>query len=301
MSSNLQFNDLANAVKASYDGRDASFHSRIDYWIEYFGDRDITKIKSEDVEDGIDALIRRGKNRSINKRQDGKITPTLVNIGTELSPSSVNRYVSTLGSCFKRLKRMRLLPRGYVSPMRGVERQSEGPGRTLTVTVEDVKRLIAACRVSRNRNLSGLVAMACTTGWRLGSLQQLRWRDIDLERGTADVPRTKNGTPHRAVLLEWVVTELKQLKPARTEPNDLVFGSKDFRRSWWKALERSNLPTSWTFHHCRHIAASILAQSGASVPVIMSCLNHKTPTMALRYSHLNTDTLRENMGRAWSC
>jgi integrase len=62
---------------------------------------------------------------------------------------------------------------------------------------------------------------------------------------------------------------------------------------------KADLPEDWTFHHCRHIAASILAQSGASVVTIMQALNHKTPLMAMRYSHLNVDSLRESIGRAW--
>jgi len=38
--------------------------------------------------------------------------------------------------------------------------------------------------------------MAFTTGLRLGALQGLRWRDVDLDKGRAFVERTKNGRPH---------------------------------------------------------------------------------------------------------
>jgi len=141
--------------------------------------------------------------------------------------------------------------------------------------------------------------MACTTGWRVGNLQTLKWRDLDLKAGYADAQRTKNGTPHRCVLLPWVVAEVIRIKPKDASPDDLVFGKSQFGKTWKTALRLANLP-DWTFHHCRHIAASILAQSGASVPVIMSALNQKSPSMALRYSHLNTATLRENLTRAWA-
>lgn len=291
------FSTLAEAVVAGYTGRDPSFRARMGFWISIFGDRPVTALTTDDVEDGIDALVKRGKHK-VTSWGTGKpaiITPT----GKPLAPSSVNRYVSTLGSAFKEMKRLRLLPRGFVNPMRGVGRQGEGEGRTVTVTVEDVKRLVAACRVSRNRKLAALVAMACTTGWRLGSLQALKWQDVDLRAGTADTLRTKNGSPHRAPLLPWVVDELKRMKPGQAQPGDLVFGARNFKRSWVTALKLADLPQDWTFHHCRHIAASILAQSGASVVTIMQALNHKTPLMAMRYSHLNTDALRESLGRAW--
>ncbi len=294
--SKLAFDTLAEAAIAAYTGRDQSFASRTRFWISQFGDRDITTITTDDIEDGIDALMKRGKYQV--KAWGPRKAPSLEATGEPLAPSSVNRYISTLGTVFKDLKKLRLLPRGFVNPMRGVGRLGEGEGRIVQVTVNDVMRLVAAARVSRNRKLAALTAMACTTGWRLGTLQALKWREIDLKAGHADTQRTKNGTPHRTPLLPWVVDELKRMRPEQAQPDDLVFGAGNFKKAWETALKRADLP-EWTFHHCRHIAASILAQSGASVVTIMQALNHKTPLMAMRYSHLNTDALRESLGRAW--
>ena len=292
----LSFSDMALAVVSSYTGRDRSFAARVDYWVSFFGHRDITLITTDDVEDGVDALVKRGKIKVLT-------TPTGVTktvTGAPLSPSTINRHVACLGTVFKELKRRRLLPRGFASPMRGVTRMEEGAGRTLTVTLDDVRRLVAACRVSRNRKLAALVAMACTTGWRKGTLQSLTWGQINLAEGFADTARTKNGTAHRTPLLAWVIKELVIVKPDFATDKTEVFGTKNFDRAWQNALKLADLPADWTFHHCRHIAASILAQSGASVVTIMQALNHKTPLMAIRYSHLNTDSLRESLGRAWS-
>jgi integrase len=290
------FSDMAQAIVASYTGRDPSFAARVDYWVNLFGHTDITTITTDDVEDGIDALVKRGKIKVLTTSSG--VTKTLT--GEPLSSSTVNRHVACLGTVFKELKRKRLLPRGFISPMRGVSRMEEGAGRTLTVSIEDVKRLVAACRISRNRKLAAIVAFACTTGWRKGTIQSLTWGQINLVNGYADTSRTKNGTPHRTPLLPWVVNELTRIKPQFATDNDEVFGDKNFDRAWHNALKLADLPEEWTFHHCRHIAASILAQSGASVVTIMQALNHKTPLMAIRYSHLNTDSLRESLGRAWA-
>lgn len=292
---NLSFADLANATVAAHSGRDGAFVSRVKFWVEFFGDRDITTITADDVEDGIDALMQRGKIKIQTTREGVKYLPT----DKPLAPATVNRYVACLGTIFRELRRRRLLPRGYQSPTRGVGRLEAGEGRTLTVTVEDVKRLVAACRVSRNRKLAAIVAMACTTGWRKGTLQSLKWGAVNLKEGYADTLRTKNGTPHRTPLLPWVVEELRRIKSPMAGDNDFVFGPGNFSRAWENALKLADLPP-WTFHHCRHIAASILAQSGASVVTIMQALNHKTPMMAMRYSHLNVEALRDSVGRAWS-
>lgn len=300
MQSSRHFRDLAEAVVASYSGRDQGFYPRIRFWIDFFGDKPVEEITTDDVEDGIDALTRRGKQRVVTRPVKGGVARvSIVDTGERLSDASINRYISALGSCFKALRRLRLLPRGFANPILGVGRLSENVGRTLHVTVDDVRRLVAACRVSRNAKLAALVSMGCTTGWRLSTLQALRWDDIDLAAGLADTSRTKNGTPHRAVLLEWVLAELKRIRPIHPAPGEPVFGSGDFRKAWTTALRRADLPCTWTFHHCRHIAASVLAQSGASVITIMQALNHKSPNMAMRYSHLNTASLRESLGRAW--
>lgn len=296
----LSFADLAHAALAAYSGRDPSFHNRVQYWIDFFGDKDITTITTDDIEDGVDALLRRGKlHPQPSRLPDGSRIINLVPTGQPLSGATVNRNVANLGTIFKELRRMRLLPRGFQSPMRGVSRHSEGESRTVNVTVDDVHRLVATARVSRNKQLSALVAMACTTGWRKSNLLNLRWGQVDMKQGFADAETSKNGTPHRIPLLPWVIDELKRIRPLHPAPQDRVFKDMTFRKAWETALLRADLPLHWTFHHCRHIAASILAQSGASVVAIQQVLNHKTPLMAMRYSHLNTQSLRENLTRAW--
>ncbi len=292
---NLSFRDIANAVIAAYTGRDPSFAARVQFWIDRFDAREINSLTTDDIEDGIDALAQRKKTKVLTIRGG------IQHVATDklLAPSTVNRYSACLGTVFKDARRMRLLPRGFSTPMRGITRMEEGQGRSLTVTVEDVKRLVAACRVSRNRKLAALVAMACTTGWRRGTLHALTWGQINLKEGYADAARTKNGQPHRTPILPWVCDELRQIRPAKAADADLVFGVHNINKAWETALIRADLPADWTFHHCRHIAASILAQSGASVVTIMQALNHKTPMMAMRYSHLNVDSLRDSIGKAW--
>jgi integrase len=303
MATSHSFSYLAQVVIAAYSGRDQSFPKRLQFWIDHFAHRMVSELTTDDIEDGIDALITRGKLRTHTTCAPQKPSTGISSIvvtGDPLSPTTVNRYIATLGTMFKELRRMRLLPRGFVNPIRGVQRQPEGQGRTLNVTVDDVRRLIAACHVSRNRKLAAMTAFACTTGWRRGNIQALRWGDLNLDAGTADTQRTKNGTPHRTVLLPWVVKELKNIRPLNPEPGEAVFGQSTFKKAWQTALARADLPTEWTFHHCRHIAASVLAQSGASVVTIMQCLGHKTPMMALRYSHLNVDSMRDSLGKAWA-
>ena len=117
----MSFSDCANAVVAGYDGLDNAFAIRIAIWVDFFAKRDLTTITADDIEDGIDALIRRGKI---------KVTTTGSGVRREasyrpLANATINRYVASLGTLFKQPKKRRLLPRRFVSPMRGVGRLEE--------------------------------------------------------------------------------------------------------------------------------------------------------------------------------
>lgn len=293
----MTFSDLARGIVATYQGRVPDFPRMVDFWIGQFNERKVSTLTNSDVEDGLDALMQRGRLKAINRRDGNPVE--IVQTGEPLSPATVNRHLSALGSIFKAARRMRLLPRGYITPTRGVGRMNEGPGRTVTVTPQDIHRLVDAARLSRNRKLAALIAVAATTGLRLGSLQSVTWADVNLKDGFIDIERTKNGTPHRAVLLPWVITEMNRMRPTLPLPQEPVFPQGRIMRSLRTALLRAGLPETWSFHHLRHAAASILAQSGASVPQIMAVLGHKSPAMALRYSHLNVASVRDSMTQAW--
>jgi integrase len=289
----VTFAAAAQAACALYRGRDAAFSQRIAFWVERLGERELASLTNADVEDGIDALVQKPRERFIPGRG-------LLPMPGVISGSTVNRYVAALGTAFKLLRAHRRLPRGFVTPTQRVGRMPENEGRTLTVTVDDVKCLIAAARLSRNRKLAAITAVACTSGLRLGALQALKWGDVDLKARTIDVARTKNGRPTRSVLPAWAVAELERIRPNDPPEHALVFGAQNFRKAWFNALSDAGLPTEWTFHHCRHIAASILAQSGATLPVIMQALGHRSPLMAMRYSHVNTKALDAAVSSAWA-
>jgi integrase len=208
----------------------------------------------------------------------------LIQLDRQRAPGTINKYLSVLGTMYKLLKTHRQIPRAFQAPSFKGLRLPEDNSRTVQVTLEDVRRLVDAARLTKNRKLPALVAVACTTGLRKGSLLGLTWGDVDLAKRTLDVARTKNGTPVRSVLPHWACAELARIKPTAADKSSPVFGPTEFKRAFGKAIELAGLPSDWTFHSCRHIAASILAQSGASLPVIMQALNHKTPSMALRYS-----------------
>ncbi|MCG6897418.1 MAG: site-specific integrase, partial [Thiocapsa sp.] len=234
--------------------------SRLAFWSEQFGDRELAEITPDDVDAALVRLAERGRLRPVR----GQPTEAA---GRPLAGSTLNRYISQLGSLFRYARRLRLLPRAHVPPTRGIEKAPEpmDPGRYLRP--EEVERILAVARVLDVHwgRLPALVVLAFHTGLRVGNLLALRWRDVDLEARTATVLKTKNGRPMVAALSERAVAELRKL-PGR-EPDRLVFASHrtgrpyQFRALWERVTTEAGLPGR-NFHQIRHGCGSALAQAG---------------------------------------
>lgn len=287
------FQEAVDTLRMIYRGQCRYLFPYLDWWNkELGGDRLVSSITTEDLDQGIAKLMREPAMRYWRGKG-------VVAASKNRTAGTVNRYIGVLATLFKLLKTARYLPRSFVSPIVHGTKLPEPPGRTLQVCLDDVHALVTGARLTRNPKLPALIAVACTTGLRKGNLQALRWKEIDLDNGFIDVQITKNGLPVRSVLPPWVVKELLRIKPTLVDKDEVVFGVKAFVKAWQSALKHAGLPEDYTFHHCRHIAASILAQSGASLPTIMQALNHRTPSMAIRYSHLNTKALEQAVQHAW--
>ena len=216
---------LIDAFVASYRGRDPSLLTRLAFWKRRLGHAAIASIDADMVESEMADLAERGALRHV--RGQG-----LVHTGHPLSPATLNRYIVALGSVLTYARRHRLLPRGHVSPMRGVEKHRESEGRLIYLTEEQVERVIACAALARWGKLAALIRMAFTTGMRRGSLLELRWRDVDLVQGRATFDRTKNGRPHVAHLTPATVAALKKM-PGQSCASTSTHPTRRMRRWNW--------------------------------------------------------------------
>lgn len=204
------------------------------------------------------------------------------------SGATSNRYVAALSAVLQSARRSW----GWIdfNAAREIRRERESAGRVRYLSDEERSALLAACAASRNPRLAQLVTVALYTGARQGELLNLRWEDVDLERRVATLWETKNSENRTIPLPGPAVRALLDLGADR---EGLVFGLRVFpRQAWYFALDRAGLQ-SFRFHDLRHSAASMLAQSGASLLDIATILGHKTMAMVKRYSHLSPSHLSE--------
>jgi len=216
--------------------------------------------------------------------------------------------------------------RGEVA--RNVARLVDAPRRSTPemrpLTADEALRLLDA---ARGDELEAFYVLALTTGLRLGELQALRWREVDIERRRLRVSSTlagvRDGAPvfappktlhsRREVQLSQTGAEaLRQHRQRQLaqrlavgplwEDHDLVFangrgraldGNNIRERSFKALLARAGLP-AMRFHDLRHAAASLLLAQGVNVKVIAEVLGHADVTVTLRvYAHLMPSAQQE--------
>jgi len=263
---------------------------RLAFWVEELGDKELAEITTDEVDAALIRLAERGRLKAARNR-------TTARTGQPLKPATFNRYVGQLGAVYRYARRLRLLPRAFVPPTRGIEKMHEETHHERYLRPEEVERLVKVARVLDRRwgRLVALIVLGFHTGLRIGNLMALTWRDVDLETRTVSVARTKNGRPMVSALTDRAVEELAKL-PGK-EADALVFEGKagrpyGVRTLWRNVCKEAGLPGR-NIHQLRHGCGSALANAGVNQAQIMAVMGHRTLSASARYMHQSTDDKRQ--------
>lgn len=219
--------------------------------------------------------------------------------GRSVGSTTANRYTQALGHVYTVASK----EWGWVSdnPVSNITKFKEGRGRVRFLSDEERIALLEACKCSENAFLHEIVVLALSTGARKMEILNLKWQDIDFERGVIVLHETKNGDRRVLPLQGYARELLKALHKNRILGCDYAFPSKkvkrdkvgkfiyqpiDIRTAWENALKKAEIE-DFRFHDLRHSAASYLAMNGASLAEIAEVLGHKTLQMVKRYAHLS--------------
>ena len=216
------------------------------------------------------------------------------------APATVNRYRSVLSAIFKYA-----IGEGYltVNPVTRVPCRRVSNQRTRYLSESERVRLLAVCKNSTWNKFYVLVLMAMTTGMRKAELLNLRWCDVDFDKGLAFLGDTKNGEQRYCPIPDFVTGELK---PFREIGAGLLFPSeilpdkpREFKKYWVKALVDAGIE-NFRWHDLRHTAASILVMNGATLYEAGEVLGHKCTQTTARYAHFSTEHKAELVNRIMS-
>ena len=81
--------------------------SRVSFWVDELGEMEIGAITADDIDAAVLKLAERG--RLIAGKRD------TARSGKPLAPATLNRHLAQVGSIFKHARRLKLVPRTFVS------------------------------------------------------------------------------------------------------------------------------------------------------------------------------------------
>lgn len=191
---------------------------------------------------------------------------------------------------------------GYVDQVPDVDMPRKPEARQRYLEVDELGRLLDACRRSRNPYLAAIVTVAVNTGMRKGEILGLTWERVDLSTSRITLYQTKSGKPRGVPMNRAVYDALVALQPTAAGRAGLMF-ARSTDRAWGQirtafstALDRAGIK-AFRFHDLRHTAASHMVMRGASLKDVQEILGHSDYKMTQRYAHLSPSHLRAAVDR----
>jgi integrase len=228
------------------------------------------------------------------------------------SPIRANRVVATVSKMMSLAIKWEYRVEN-TNPCKGAVERNPETKRKRYLSPAELARLSEALAAHSNQQTADLIRLLTLTGARRGETMAAKWADIDLNTGIWTKPgsTTKQKTEHHLPLSAPALELLTRMKAAAEQKatkkgcelspylfpgRDRTGSISDIKKSWAAVCKAAGIENA-RLHDLRHSVASMLASSGASLPLIGALLGHSNPTSTARYAHLFTDPLREAVER----
>jgi integrase len=167
--------------------------------------------------------------------------------------------------------------------------------RERALTPEEVKKLIDAA----SSDLKPILLTAILSGLRKSDILNLRWEDVDLEKGRITLIEQKTGKTRIIPLGDDMIMLIQRL-PVRGRylfPG-LKDGPRNIKRSFQVALKKSGIDPGEgmkkvVFHTLRHSCVSQLVERGADTSMVRNYINHASTQMTEQYTHISEEFQRK--------
>lgn len=233
------------------------------------------------------------------------------------NPVTANRVLALISAVYAYGLRSKLLPRQTENPATGIEKFPEQIRERFLTDSElarlgDALRLAEAVGIPKKRSHSkhaakkaenlvvkigphaaAAIRLLIFTGARLREILDLKWTDVDLQRGLLFLRDSKTGKKTivlGAAAME-VLIDLPRVGNFVIAGDDPDKPRADLQRPWALVSGHAGL-LGLRLHDLRHSFASVGAGSGLGLPIIGKLLGHSNSKTTERYAHLAADPLR---------
>jgi len=211
----------------------------------------------------------------------------------QVSDRTVNRDIQELKAMFNRVIRYKRWQGSVDNPAAYLSLAKERNERVRFLNKREIHLLVDAAAP----HLRPIIITAVHTGMRRGEILGLRWKAVDLNRGSIRIEQSKNGEGRYVPISAELRAVLGEL-PSRGA-GEFVFPSpvagaqtkgerplRDIKTAFLRAVRETSIE-DFRFHDLRHTFASHLVMSGADLNTVRELLGHKSLKMTLRYAHLS--------------
>lgn len=189
------------------------------------------------------------------------------------------------------------------NPARQVRRERIDAIEKAIPTRHHFEQIVAELRrQTRTQDAANFVELLAYSGLRLHEAAELRWADVDFERGTMRVTGGERGTKNRRVRVLPLFPPLRALLSRTPRFQDRVLGSQSCRMSLHRACQRLGLPR-FGHHSLRHFFCTTAIEAGISPRTLAQWIGHRDGgTLLLRtYAHVWPDAERAAADRMRYC
>jgi integrase len=226
------------------------------------------------------------------------------------APGTVNRLLVLLRYGFSLALRWKV-PGVDSNPVKEVKNLRDDNKIERFLTNEQMVSLMAAVRGSESEMLQHIVLFLLYTGGRKREVLDAVWADVDWERKSWRIPKTKSGKIRHIPLSVGALQLLGTLRDQSAPVGEVghairaewarrpIFANPktglpfvSFFYSWDAARKRAGLP-DLRVHDLRHSFASFLVNAGRSLYEVQELLGHADIRTTSRYAHLSRERLFE--------
>jgi len=223
-----------------------------------------------------------GTNSSVKDITTAKVSEFTIMLKTQgLANSTINHTLQSLRKVMRFCDQNDKLDRMPV-----IKSLKISNARNRYLTKEECKLLKDAC--SSNQDLQDSVVLSLLTGVRVSELWRIKFRHFN--EGFLYIEKSKNGDP-RSIPVHSQVQGI--INRRFSNPDDFVFHDTNVVREPWDKVRETLGWDDVVWHTLRHTFASLLAQGGTDMTVIMGLMGHRNLATTMRYAKLAPKNYRE--------
>lgn len=223
--------------------------------------------------------------------------------GEKIKDSTIRKEIFMLSKLFSYAEKEEniTLPRG--NPVEKISKPGEGKARDRRLTKEEMKKLLAECKASRNIYLLPAVELAIELAMRQGEILALDWKDVDQGRSIATIRESKTDDDEvqgRIVPLSPRAINILKALPRKVGNKTMVIPVQRMTlyHVFHAAVVRAGIK-DFTFHDLRHESLSRLSERGDFSMLEMAAVSgHRTLQMLKRYNHQDAERLAKKLKRS---